>query len=217
MTKNSTPTNKKIPLLNLNDDQEFTPFQEKLLQLKNFYAKGSTSVEKDSPKKVVSSSKPETSSSPVPKIEKPELKKDQDVKKFQMEARRKRFEQLKFALDWLVENYPLCFNKENPRPLKKRIEKDIFIDLPEGLSFSKISIREALHYYTSSSQYRKNLIETSHRCNLQGEIGEEVTTNEKQLAQEQLTLFIAKQKERNLQRKKFTKKPVSESATSQKT
>jgi ProP effector len=216
MTKNSTPTNKKTSPLNLNDGQEFTEFQEKLLQLKNFYANGSTSAEKDSLKKAVPPSKPETSSSPVPKAENLELKKEQDVKKIQMEARRKRFEQLKLALDWLVENYPLCFNKENPRPLKKRIEKDIFMNLPEGLSFSKISIREALHYYTSSSQYRKNLIEASHRCSLQGEIGEEVTTNEKQLAQEQLTLFIAKQKERNQQRKKFTKKPVSKSEISQK-
>jgi ProP effector len=217
MTKNSKPANKKIPLLNLNDGQEFTQFQEKLLQLKNFYANGSTSVEKNSPKKVVSPSKPETFSSPAPKAEKPELKNDQDVKKLQMEARRKRFEQLKLALDWLVENYPLCFNKENPRPLKKRIEKDIFIDLPEGLSFSKISLREALHYYTSSSQYRQNLIDASHRYNLQGEAGEEITENEKQLAQEQLTIFIAKQKERNQQRKKFTKKPTSQPTTSQKT
>lgn len=210
MTKNSTPTNKKTVSLTSNDGQEFTQFQEKLLQLKNFYANGSTSLEKDNHKKVVTPSKTETPSSSIPKIEKSELKKDQDVKKLQMEARRKRFEQLKLALDWLVGNYPLCFNKENPRPLKKRIEKDIFMNLPEDLPFSKISIREALHYYTSSSQYRSNLIEASHRCNLQGEMGEEVTANEKQLAQELLTIFIAKQKERNQQRKKFTKKPISQ-------
>lgn len=220
MTKNSTPTtNKKAAPLNNNNGSELTQFQEKLLQLKNFYANEDTPIEKSNPQKVAPSSKIEklSSSSKAKKVEKSELEKakDLDVKKLQIEARRKRFTQLKLALDWLVENYPLCFNKEKPQPLKKRVEKDIFAKLPEGLAFSKISIREALHYYTASSQYRKNLIEASHRYNLQGEIDEEVTQHEKQIAQEQLALFNAKQKERNQHRKKFTKKSATESTKSE--
>ena len=77
-----------------------------------------------------------------------------DVQAIQKEAKHKRFEQLKLALTWLQETYPLCFKAEEPIPLKKRIEKDIFSELPEGLPFSKVSMREALHYYTSSPQYR---------------------------------------------------------------
>lgn len=219
MTKNSLPPPKKTLSLNLDDSKDSTKLQQKLQQLKDFYANGMPAVEEsDKTKKNVSSPASRLTNEPVSPRQKPaagaevvdKSSKDStlpDVAAIQKEAKRKRFEQLKLALTWLQETYPLCFKAEAPVPLKKRIEKDIFSELPEGLPFSKVSMREALHYYTSSPQYRTNLMTATHRYNLQGDVMEEVTPAEQQLAAEQLALFTEKKKQWAEKKKKFVKKP----------
>jgi sRNA-binding protein len=45
------------------------------------------------------------------------------------QAKIKKSEEIKTAIQWLLITYPECFNQKNPKPLKLKIEKDIFKDL----------------------------------------------------------------------------------------
>ncbi len=46
-----------------------------------------------------------------------------------------------------------AFNWDEPKPLKKRIEKDIFATLPEDLPFPRLAIRWAIAYYVGAPRY----------------------------------------------------------------
>lgn len=190
--------------------------QEKLQQLKNFYEQGQTPVQEEPSKKKTHNSV----ASPKPKVfnQKGEIEKDNrqisnETKNIQQEAERKRFLQMKLALDWLIDAYPICFSKSEPKPLKRHIEKDIFTNLLQDLPFSRLSIRKAIAYYTRSAKYRQALINNSHRYDLQGKQVEEIKTEHQQLAQEQLIVFAERQKVRAENKKRFSKKhqPRSES------
>lgn len=190
--------------------------QEKLQQLKNFYEQGQMPVQekpskKERPNSVISQNSKVSRSQKNQKetIEKANKQTFDETKNIQQEAKRKRFSQMKLALDWLVDAYPLCFNKDEPKPIKRHIEKDIFANLSQELSFSRLSIREAIAYYTRSPKYRQALINNSHRYNLQGEQVEEIRPEHQLLAQEQLIIFAEKQKVRAENKKRFFKKHQS--------
>lgn len=96
------------------------------------------------------------------------------LKKAQQEANRQRFQKMQKALQWLQETYPDCFNIQAPKPLKIRIEKDIFAVLPEDLPFPRLAIRWALSYYAKSSKYRETLSTATYRYDLQGNVAGEI-------------------------------------------
>jgi len=83
----------------------------------------------------------------------------------EQQAGRKR---LKKVLSWLCETFPQCFNVSSPKPLKRHIEEDIFLQLPKDGSLSKRSIRRALAFYTKRQVYSKSLVENPLRFNLEG-------------------------------------------------
>lgn len=130
-------------------------------------------------------SQPQTSKKKEPSKKKNEEETDKEknirakqhaisLKKIQQEANRQRFQKMQKALQWLQETYPECFNLQSPKPLKIRIEKDIFASLPEGLPFPRLAIRRALGYYTKSSRYQEALSTSIHRYDLQGNVDGEV-------------------------------------------
>lgn len=193
--------------------------QEKLQQLKDFYEKGQSPVHsKPAGKEVFNPPYPKKHLSRKNQNEEgvkdkkntfqvtPPLQ--QEVTP-QQEAKQKRFLQMKSALDWLIQTYPACFSWREPKPLKRRIEKDIFTNLPAELPFSRLSIREAVAYYTRSMKYKQALIDNSHRYNLQGEQVEAILPEHQQLAQNQLTELMARQEARARTRKNrpFKKEP----------
>lgn len=186
--------------------------QEKLQQLKNFYEKGQQPTQEKSfkkePHRSINSQQPAkhlSGKNQKETIVKDDRQPSNETENLQPEAKRKRFLQMKLALDWLIDTYPLCFNKNEPKPLKRRIEKDVFAELPEELPFSRLSIREAIAYYTRSPKYRQALIDNSHRYDLQGEEIEEILPKHQQLAQDQLIKFSERQKARAGTKKQLSK------------
>ncbi|WP_052046287.1 ProQ/FINO family protein [Candidatus Paracaedibacter symbiosus] len=116
------------------------------------------------------------------------------IKKEQQEARQQRSEKTQNALGWLHDTYPNCFNWDEPKPLKKRIEKDIFATLPEDLPFPRLAIRWAIAYYAGAPRYLDALSKSQHRFDLQGEPVEEVIPEHQQRAEEQLLQYIERKK-----------------------
>ena len=89
----------------------------------------------------------------------------------EQKVKRKTF---KTALTWLCETFPRCFNLSTPIPLKRHIEAEIFLYLPEDGSISRKSIRTVLAFYVKRETYHKSLVENMHRFNLEGFAEEDV-------------------------------------------
>lgn len=124
------------------------------------------------------------------------------------EAQQKKKEGIKTALKWLYEQFPLSFNLKDIKPLKLHIDKDIYPYLEKKGSPSKIKIRLALKYYTQNVHYLKALKSGTHRYDLEGHQGEEITVEQKTFAQEKL--------ERVLQAIKAKKHPKNKSFSQEK-
>ncbi|WP_010304264.1 ProQ/FINO family protein [Candidatus Odyssella thessalonicensis] len=120
---------------------------------------------------------------PLPKEVTKEAKQKKEQRQQQLQARKERTKNIQTALRWLQETYPNCFSKDTPKPLKKRIEKDIFA---QELPFARILIRYTLSFYTRWHKYLKSLVAETHRHNLQGEPVEEIAETDKAHALEKL-------------------------------
>jgi sRNA-binding protein len=78
----------------------------------------------------------------------------------------------------LKKTYPKCFDRKNPKPLKKGIMNDI---LQQGLwKQSKTSLKHAISFYVGSPLYHQAILEGNFRINLNGENVEEVNESEKE-------------------------------------
>ena len=75
-------------------------------------------------------------------------------------------EEYSAILKHLQKTYPKCFAPINPLPLAVGIHKQLLVS--EGLPFAKVKIRRFLKRYTTSKEYRRNLIIGSPRVDLQG-------------------------------------------------
>lgn len=89
-------------------------------------------------------------------------------------------ERLKKVLAWLCETFPQCFDVSAPKPLKRHIHEDLFLQLPKDGYISKRSIRRALAFYTKRKDYSRSLLENPQRFNLEGVAVEAVETPHKQ-------------------------------------
>lgn len=107
-------------------------------------------------------------------------------------------EMFKKALAWLYETFPDCFNLFHPKPLKKRIEADIFIHLSQDKVFSRKSIRNGLAFYVRQNKYHKALLENQHRFNLAGSPFEEISLADKDHAK---AVLKTREKTKALQQK----------------
>ena len=131
-------------------------------------------------------------------IEKPSAK---DQEHLMQKAQKKKKEEIKAALKWLYEKFPLCFNPKEIKPLKLHIDKDISSFLGKENSPSKVKLKDALTYYTSNIHYLKAVIKGTHRYDLEGTQGEEITAEQKAYAQEKyektLQMMKAKKQHKN--------------------
>ncbi|OJX12315.1 MAG: hypothetical protein BGO77_06260 [Caedibacter sp. 37-49] len=117
-------------------------------------------------------------------------------------AQKKKKEGIKTALRWLQETYPECFNPQAPKPLKLKVEADLFAALPSDQSLSKVKIRQALEYHTKSIAYLKSLLNNTHRYDLQGHAVEEIYPAHKAWAQEKYEKTLKRIKDQSLKKKK---------------
>lgn len=119
------------------------------------------------------------------------LKNKKDAKPKQQQQEKRTIEDVLKRRDktlrWLCTKYPLCFNKQNPVPLKIGINEDIFAILPKYIS--RGIIRKALAHYTRLSNYLNALISNSNRYNLSGEIVGTISEKERDFAQMKIDSF----------------------------
>ena len=123
------------------------------------------------------------------KVEKEKKQHLNEQKKMDHQAKIKKSEEIKAAVQWLLTTYPECFNQEYTKPLKLKIEEDIFKDLSPDHKVTKMKIRQAIAYYTRNTHYLKAVMEGMHRFDLKGQEVEEITPQHKAYAQERLNLI----------------------------
>ena len=91
-----------------------------------------------------------------------------------IKEKEQRKNKIKAALNWLLTQYPLCFNYTMPRPLKLRIENDIIADIDRLALLSsadmpsKKAVREAIAFYSRNLNYIKAHLTHPQRIDLQG-------------------------------------------------
>ena len=102
-------------------------------------------------------------------------------RKEQREQRQKR-QKLFRTLEWFEETFPKCFNKEAPKPLKIKIELDLFEVVKDNDEFSNVNIRNALGFYTSRLAYQESFLTHDHRVNLEGQEAELLEQKHKDFA-----------------------------------
>lgn len=95
------------------------------------------------------------------------------------------------ALKWLGETFPLCFQKQTPKPIKVGIFQDIIPHLGENTP-SKKSIREALIQYTRNRLYLKSMETCTHRIDLNGCEVEALSSEHTQFSAEKLSQIEAR-------------------------
>jgi sRNA-binding protein len=100
------------------------------------------------------------------------------------EQRKKKREETKITLAWLYEEFPLCFNPKEIKPLKLNIDKELFPFLEKEGSPSKAKLRDALTFYTNNIHYLEAIIKSTHRYDLEGNQVQEITQEQKAYAQE---------------------------------
>ena len=89
----------------------------------------------------------------------------QKKEKNEQKAKRAKFNR---TLRWLNETFPNCFSKDAPKPLKIKIEADLFTAIKENDEFSNLNIRNALSFYTSRLAYQESFLTHTHRVGLEG-------------------------------------------------
>ena len=103
-----------------------------------------------------------------------------------------RAKKLKLATIWMKNTWPHLFNdeqKEDPKPLMTGVGQKINEEFRqqggfEELHFSFKQVRVFLSRWTTSLPYLKNLIEGEHRYDINGEIAQAITEDQRQHAQE---------------------------------
>lgn len=93
------------------------------------------------------------------------------------------------TLKWLTRTFPQCFNLQNPIPLKRKIEHDIFFYLPNNNSLSKKSIRKALTFYTYNEKYQTAVLKGIYRFDLEGKTVERISSRHKEFARNKISFW----------------------------
>ncbi len=86
--------------------------------------------------------------------------------------------------EWLQQTWPAVFNLEEPKPLKRHIEQDIFPHLVSPMS--KTQVRQALQAYVSRRAYLQALQQATHRYDLNGVEVEAIEDTQKAYTAERL-------------------------------
>ena len=91
-----------------------------------------------------------------------------DQEKKERREQRASRQKFKHTLVWLEETFPNCFNQADPKPLKLKIEFDLFEAIEGNEEFSRLNMRKALAFYTSRLAYQESFLTASHRVDLEG-------------------------------------------------
>ncbi|WP_175282078.1 ProQ/FINO family protein [Candidatus Odyssella thessalonicensis] len=196
-------TNKQDDLIS--DKEQAYQAQEKLSQLKAFFEAGEVPKQqsKTSWDGKLQSAPKQRFASQAPKP--PALTPQQQAAQ---EAQQAQFVKIQLAYDWLCSTYPACFSKEDPKPLKLRIEKDILSDFPADLPFARNHIRKAIARYASWYKYLNSFSKHTHRYDLEGNPAEAILPEHQERAQQEYQNQLKRHQARLKQPKRSSfKKP----------
>lgn len=192
-------TNKQDDLIS--DKEQAYQAQEKLSQLKAFFEAGEVPKQQSKPSQNEKPQSPpkqrSASQTPTPPALTP-----------QQEAQQAQFAKIQLAYDWLCSTYPACFSKEDPKPLKLRIEKDILSDFPTDLPFARNHIRKAIARYASWYKYLNSFSSHTHRYDLEGTPTETILPEHQERAEQEYQNQLKRHQARLKQPKRSSfKKP----------
>jgi sRNA-binding protein len=126
-----------------------------------------------------------------------------------LQAHRQRLNSIRNAATWLCKTFPDSFSWEEPKPLKRNIQHDIYASLTkvESDQPSKTLIRSALNYYTSRYAYLKATLSHTHRVDLKAKQIEEICQTHKDhaqmlLQQKQAARKMLKEKQKAIEKSK---------------
>ena len=114
------------------------------------------------------------------------LSKKERRKKMRMEDRK--------LIDRLIEAFPAAFAIRHRKPLKLGVRDDL-VPWAEKNDISTSKLSRAIRHYVSSKTYLKGTLENTHRVDLEGNLAEEVTDENRKYAEGKLK-EIAKIRER---------------------
>lgn len=89
-------------------------------------------------------------------------------------------------IDRLIETFPACFNRTNPKPLKIGLGEELMSMAgthPALLDLTRTRIRRALKVYTGTFAYRKAVAAGGPRYDLNGQPAGEITPEQQAFAQ----------------------------------
>lgn len=114
------------------------------------------------------------------------LDKKDKLSKANKSAKMASFNQLKSIMLFLEKNYPKTFNFKNPLPLTVGIFQEllskVYFDTSLDVPFDKIGLRKFLVYYTDRKPYLKAIVKEKWRYDLNGDMVEEITQDQKDYA-----------------------------------
>ena len=124
-------------------------------------------------------------------------KKQDDHNEKNKQASNLKKQQGKGAWEFLLQRFPRCFMPDDPMPLKRHIEHDIFEDrsIKDKLDlndFTKTSVRDALIKYCRSKAYHRSVLANDIRIDLSGNEIDDVTLKEKEYSQIRLDVINKK-------------------------
>ena len=93
---------------------------------------------------------------------------DRITRKHLKEKLKKKRERSTKTITWLEKRFPNCFNLITPKPLKIKIEDDLYRALGGDGSLSRIRIRQALGFYTTRLSYHESFLTNNVRFDLNG-------------------------------------------------
>ena len=102
-------------------------------------------------------------------------------------------DKLQEALDLLKDLYPKSFTRENPKPLKIGIDKDI---INKGFwPYSARFLRRVLSFYMNTKEYQQNLLKGTYRYSLEGNPVGAILDYHKNIAHDKLRIMLQRQKQ----------------------
>lgn len=111
--------------------------------------------------------------------------------------RAKRLKVGKEFIETIIATWPNAFNFDNPKPLKVGIIYDIRNASKEkNLGFPSFKVAAALNFYIEREEYRKAILDSENRFDLNGQVCGEITEKEKEHAKRRIAKFESRKNNR---------------------
>ncbi|HGJ5857239.1 ProQ/FINO family protein [Arsenophonus nasoniae] len=127
-----------------------------------------------------------------PKPQKPKQEPQKALSKAER-AKKNRAKRLKVGkefIETIMATWPNAFNFDDPKPLKVGISQDIRKESKEqNLGFPSFKIAAALNFYIEREAYRKAILDSRNRFDLNGQVCGEITEKEKEHAKKRLAKY----------------------------